>query len=102
LIRRSKAVTTIIEKYNVWLSPHPNFRDSGPQIDVPDTVGAYLELTNICGYPALALQHGFAATGQPIRLVFGGRLYNETGVLGLAKAYQDNTNWHQQHPQDFV
>jgi Asp-tRNA(Asn)/Glu-tRNA(Gln) amidotransferase A subunit family amidase len=37
--------------------------------------------------------------GTPLSLTFLGQLYGEARMLALAKAYQDATDFHHQHPQ---
>lgn len=56
------------------------------------------DVSNTCGIPAVAVPNGFTSNGKPTGVTFHGRLYNEAGVLALAKAYQDATTWHLQHP----
>jgi Asp-tRNA(Asn)/Glu-tRNA(Gln) amidotransferase A subunit family amidase len=56
------------------------------------------DVSNTCGIPAVVVPNGFTSNGKPTSLTFHGRLYNESGVLALAKAYQDATSWHLKHP----
>ena len=56
-------------------------------------------VTNLTGHPMVTLPHGFNEKGQPTSLTFIGKLFGEAEMLALAKAYQDATNWHQQHPR---
>jgi len=53
-----------------------------------------LILTNATGHPAVAVPNGFTEKKTPTGISFVGRLYGETAMLGLAKAYQDATGYH--------
>jgi Asp-tRNA(Asn)/Glu-tRNA(Gln) amidotransferase A subunit family amidase len=37
--------------------------------------------------------------GTPLSLTFLGQLYGEAKMLAMAKAYQDATDFHHEHPQ---
>lgn len=65
---------------------------------VPSFGGDNLLLTNLTGHPAVVLPNGFHPDGTPGSLTFQGRLFGESDVLLLAKAYQDATDWHRRHP----
>jgi len=55
-------------------------------------------MANLAGYPALAVPNGFAQNGTPTSITFLARPYGETELIALAKAYQDATDFHRQHP----
>ena len=42
--------------------------------------------------------NGFTDKGTPTSITFVGGLFKEAETLALAKAYQDATDWHLQHP----
>jgi Asp-tRNA(Asn)/Glu-tRNA(Gln) amidotransferase A subunit family amidase len=97
-----------VGKYDVYIAPFINSRGDPPaaapsgSATPPPPAGPLLthfQVANVCGYPAVAVPNGFAATGQPTSITFMGRLYNEAEVLGLAKAYQDATGFHLKHPK---
>jgi Asp-tRNA(Asn)/Glu-tRNA(Gln) amidotransferase A subunit family amidase len=89
------------------------------QVDVivAPTFGTQLLITNLTGHPALILPNGLrgddapkarvrdngevdgGGPGTPLSLTFLGQLYGEAKMLTLAKAYQDATNFHLQHPK---
>jgi Asp-tRNA(Asn)/Glu-tRNA(Gln) amidotransferase A subunit family amidase len=89
------------------------------QVDVivAPTFSTQLLITNLTGHPALILPNGFrgddapkarvrengdvegGGPGTPVSLTFLGQLYGEAKMLALAKAYQDATNFHRQHPK---
>lgn len=65
----------------------------------PTYGGASLLLTNLTGHPAVALPNGFRASdGTPTSITFTGRLFGESDLLVLAKAYQDATDFHRKRP----
>ena len=104
----------VVGKYDVYIAPFINARGD-PAPPPPPSAGppppprppgpllTHFQIANLCGYPAVAVPNGLAATGQPTSITFMGRLYNEAEVLALAKAYQDATGFHQKHPKmDFA
>jgi Asp-tRNA(Asn)/Glu-tRNA(Gln) amidotransferase A subunit family amidase len=54
--------------------------------------------TNLTGHPAVVMPNGFTEKGTPTSISFVGRLFEEDKVLAVAKAWQDATDFHQQHP----
>ncbi len=71
------------------------------EVDVilaPSHRGASLMVTNLTGHPCVVLPNGFQEDGTPTAITFLGRLYGEADVLRVAKAYQDATTFHRQHP----
>jgi Asp-tRNA(Asn)/Glu-tRNA(Gln) amidotransferase A subunit family amidase len=89
------------------------------QVDVivAPTFSSQLLITNLTGHPALILPNGLrgddapkprvhengevdaGGPGTPLSLTFLGQLYGEAKMLALAKAYQDATSFHLQHPK---
>jgi Asp-tRNA(Asn)/Glu-tRNA(Gln) amidotransferase A subunit family amidase len=89
------------------------------QVDVivAPTFSTQLLITNLTGHPALILPNGLrgpdapparvrengevegGGPGTPLSLTFLGQLYGEARMLTLAKAYQDATDFHHNHPQ---
>lgn len=55
-------------------------------------------LTNLTGHPAVVVPNGFTENGIPTSITFTGNLYREDQVLTLAKAYQDETDFHKKRP----
>jgi len=71
------------------------------QVDVylaPTSVGQNSLLTNLTGHPCVVLPNGFSGDGTPVSVTFIGKLYGEAELLAVAKAYQESTNFHRQHP----
>jgi len=83
------------------------------------TSSQQLVVTNLTGHPALILPNGFrgedapparkkengeiegsyGGPGTPVSLTFLGQLYGEAHLLALARAYQNATGFHLEHPK---
>jgi Asp-tRNA(Asn)/Glu-tRNA(Gln) amidotransferase A subunit family amidase len=62
--------------------------------------GNDLAITNLTGHPTVCLPNGFPG-GNPSAITFTGRLFGESTLLAVAKAYQDATGHHlKKPPQD--
>jgi Asp-tRNA(Asn)/Glu-tRNA(Gln) amidotransferase A subunit family amidase len=56
-------------------------------------------ITNLTGHPAICVPTGFDNRQRlPTSITFLGRLYEEGKLLAIAEAYQQLTDWHEQHP----
>ena len=86
---------------------------------VAPTNSQQLVVTNLTGQPALILPNGFrgddappakknekgeiegnyGGPGTPVSLTFLAPLYREAGLLAFARAYQEATGFHTQHPK---
>jgi Asp-tRNA(Asn)/Glu-tRNA(Gln) amidotransferase A subunit family amidase len=64
----------------------------------PSFGGDVLLLTNLTGHPAVVVPDGFDDKGTPTSISFVGNLYEEAKTLRLAKAFQEATDFHLQHP----
>ena len=64
----------------------------------PPFGGQTLVLTNYTGHPSVVLPNGFTEKHTPTSITFVGNLYREAEVLAVARAYQDATEFHLQHP----
>jgi Asp-tRNA(Asn)/Glu-tRNA(Gln) amidotransferase A subunit family amidase len=63
--------------------------------------GNDLVLTNLTGHPTVCLPNGFTKLGDakvPTAITFTGRLYGETELLTVAKAFQEATGFHKERP----
>ena len=60
--------------------------------------GADLAITNLTGHPTVYLPNGFTKGGTPTALTFTGKLFGESTLLHVAKAYQDATGYHLKRP----
>lgn len=73
--------------------------DQMKEIDVVVTpTGTMTSLTNLTGHPAVIVPNGFRENGTPTSITFIGNLFAESKTLRLAKAFQDATDFHLQHP----
>lgn len=61
-----------------------------------------LLMTNLTGHPAVVLPSGFNDEGSPVSISFIGKLWGDAEVLTVAKAWQDATDFHKQHPPIFT
>jgi aspartyl-tRNA(Asn)/glutamyl-tRNA(Gln) amidotransferase subunit A len=48
--------------------------------------------------PAISVPCGFTRAGLPVGLQIVGKAFDEAGVLRIARAYEQATAWHRQHP----
>jgi Asp-tRNA(Asn)/Glu-tRNA(Gln) amidotransferase A subunit family amidase len=97
------AVAKVFDKLDVIVAP---------------TSGEQLVITNLTGHPAVILPNGLRGSdapkypsddpghflnaggpGTPASLTFLGKLYGEAALLTFARAYQDATGFHLQHPK---
>ena len=53
---------------------------------------------NYTGHPAISLPCGFTRAGLPIGLQIIGPHWGEAGLLEIAFAYEQATDWHKKHP----
>lgn len=63
--------------------------------------GDDLTLTNLTGHPTVVVPDGVREKGkndQPGTVTFTGKLFGETDLLALARAYQQSTTAHLQRP----
>jgi Asp-tRNA(Asn)/Glu-tRNA(Gln) amidotransferase A subunit family amidase len=74
------------------------------EVDVyltPSLEGDSLLITNLTGHPQVVVPAGFTDADSPHSLSFVGRLYDEATVLAVARAFQDQTSWHEKTPPGF-
>ena len=70
-----------------------------------ETVDCYvggndLAITNLTGHPTICLPNGFRKDGTPTAVTFTGKLFGETDLLTVARAYQEATGYHRQRPPE--
>jgi Asp-tRNA(Asn)/Glu-tRNA(Gln) amidotransferase A subunit family amidase len=53
---------------------------------------------NVLGLPAISVPCGFTDDGLPVGLQIVGRAFDETGILDIAHAYEQATDWHRRRP----
>jgi aspartyl-tRNA(Asn)/glutamyl-tRNA(Gln) amidotransferase subunit A len=62
---------------------------------------AQLRLTrpgNLTGLPAVSVPCGFTSEGLPVGMQLIGRAFEEGALLGIARRYEQETNWGSRHP----
>jgi len=64
-----------------------------------DIMGA---VGNGAGLPSIGVLSGFSNERLPTGIQFMGRPYDENIILGIAKMYQERTDWHKKHPAMFM
>lgn len=82
-----------------------DMRDLFAEVDVyvaPSGRGDSSLLTNLTGHPAIAVPNGMRDPDSPNSITFMGRLYDEATLLGVARAYQEATDFHLLRPPMFV
>ncbi|MBB4080601.1 Asp-tRNA(Asn)/Glu-tRNA(Gln) amidotransferase A subunit family amidase [Lewinella aquimaris] len=66
----------------------------------PSWNSSSLFITNMTGQPSITVPNGFYE-GTPTSITFTGRLFGEQALVDIAAAYQQATQWDDQHPTDF-
>jgi Asp-tRNA(Asn)/Glu-tRNA(Gln) amidotransferase A subunit family amidase len=61
--------------------------------------GNDLQITNLTGHPTICMPNGFK-DGTPTAITFTGKLFGETDLLTLAKAFQNATGHHKKRPPE--
>jgi len=68
----------------------------------PSWEGNNLLLTNLTGHPSVVFPTGFSEEGTPTSITLIGNLFDEGKVIAAAKAFQDATGFHLEHPDLFA
>ena len=81
----------LIEEMNELMSEydaiiHPSWNSSG------------LSITNYTGHPTIVLPNGFRE-GRPTSFSITGKMHGEEAIILLARAFQQSTDHHLQHPE---
>lgn len=79
-----------------------DFMQQWDVVIVPSFAGAQSAITNLTGHPAIVFPIGTNGKGQPVSMSLIGNLYDESSILGAAKAFQDATEHNKQHPPLFA
>ena len=79
-----------------------SFMQNYDVVIVPTYMGRQLSITNLTGHPAVVMPMGFNNSGLPQSITLLGNLYDEASILVAAKAFQQATDHHQQHPPKFA
>lgn len=83
-----KKVNDLMKDYDVIVSPSFG--------------GSQLLTTNLTGNPCVVLKNGYTENGSPTSISFIGNLFDEATILAVARAYQEATEFDEQHPPMFI
>ena len=61
-----------------------------------------LIITNLTGHPVIAIPTGLDKEKHPTSITLVGNLYDEASILLLAKAFQDQTEFDEMHPDGYT
>lgn len=64
----------------------------------PSWASSSLRITNYTGHPCVVVPNGFREDGRPTSITFTGKLFDEGTILAMAAAFQQATDWEDQHP----
>ncbi len=67
---------------------------AGIDLYVATAEGDHVWVTNLSGHPVVTLLNGFRSNGLPSSVSFVGQLDDEARLLAVAKAYQNETEYH--------
>lgn len=93
-IQANRIRSLLIEDFNKWIKDYD-------VIVCPSFGGDQLLMTNLTGHPCVVVPNGFDEKKHPTSISFVGNLYDEATLLAFAKLYQDNTIYHEVHPEFF-
>ena len=82
-----QAMQAVFEKVDVYVAPSFG--------------GDNMLRTNLTGHPAVVIPNGFNEKGSPTSISFIGNLFDEGTVMAVARAVQNATRFHRQHPPGF-
>ena len=105
-IRRS--IGDVFEKVDLIVTPTtpvpPITIDEALEMSLPGPAGElWLRNTrpfNVYGLPTISIPCGFTSQGLPIGLQIAGPHFDEAGVLAVAHAFEQATDWHTHRPKD--
>jgi len=100
-------VDDIMSKFDALISPTRNtpaspiedeFRGSitGASRDIMGAAG------NALGLPSVSVPNGFTPDNLPTGIQFMGRAFQENKILSIAADFQDDSDWHIQHPAELL
>jgi Asp-tRNA(Asn)/Glu-tRNA(Gln) amidotransferase A subunit family amidase len=61
-----------------------------------------LLITNLTGHPVICIPTGLDKENHPTSITLVGNLYDEASILLLAKAFQENTEFDEMHPEGYT
>ncbi|GEN35617.1 MULTISPECIES: Asp-tRNA(Asn)/Glu-tRNA(Gln) amidotransferase subunit GatA [Aneurinibacillus] len=94
----------VFKKYDVIIGPTAPTTAFKIGEKVNDPLTMYLEdictiPVNLAGIPAISVPCGFASNGLPIGLQIIGKAFDESTILRVAHAYEQNTDYHKARPE---
>ncbi|WP_340157562.1 amidase [uncultured Maribacter sp.] len=78
----------VMKDYDVLISP-----SSGNRLSI---------ITNLTGHPAISIPTGLDKKKHPTSITLISNLYDEASILLLAKAFQDQTDFDEMHPEGYT
>ena len=78
----------LIKDYDVIISPSFGNRQ--------------LVITNLTGHPVISIPTGLDKEKHPTSITLVGNLYDEASILLLAKAFQEQTEFDEMHPEGYI
>lgn len=94
-INANRARYTLVQKVNALMEQYD-------VIVTPSFGGSQLLTTNLTGHPCVVLKNGYDDRGRPTSISFIGNLFDEATILAVARAYQEATEFDEQHPPMFL
>jgi aspartyl-tRNA(Asn)/glutamyl-tRNA(Gln) amidotransferase subunit A len=93
----------VFSKYDVIIGPTAPTTAFKIGEKINDPLTMYLEdictiPVNLAGVPAISVPCGFASNGMPIGLQIIGKAFDESTILRVAHAYEQNTEHHKARP----
>ena len=70
---------------------------AGPEIPAA-SLGRFTRYFNLVGLPAISIPCGFTAGGLPIGLQIAGKAFDESTILRVAHAYEQDAKWFERQP----
>ncbi|MCP1356237.1 Asp-tRNA(Asn)/Glu-tRNA(Gln) amidotransferase subunit GatA [Aneurinibacillus migulanus] len=94
----------VFKKYDVIIGPTAPTTAFKIGEKVNDPLTMYLEdictiPVNLAGIPAISVPCGFASNGLPVGLQIIGKAFDESTILRVAHAYEQNTGYHKARPE---
>lgn len=85
----------------LWIQKMHALMQAFDVVVTPTYGGSQLLLTNLTGHPCVVVPNGWDGKGSPTSISFLGKLFDEATILAVARAYQEETDFDEQHPPKF-
>lgn len=102
--RMKKTLEELYAKYDALIAPsrstvsYPIARDFSESYNNFRGGPPIIPAGNVVGQPAISVPNGFGPNNLPTGIQFTGKVWSEAGLLSIAAAYQQATDWHQRRP----